>query len=86
MSSDRRQTRLIKPSRHAAREAWLQARETRRACAELVAKCSADLKAAKEALTHATSVEADNADEWENLLLEETPELRETVIDDPLRT
>ena len=76
MSTDRRQVRLVRPSRHAAREAWLQAREVRRKCAELVTKCAADLKAAKDALTHAQTVEADNADEWESLLLDENRRCR----------
>lgn len=89
MSTDPRQVRLVRPSRHAAREAWLQAREVRRKCAELVTKCAADLKAAKDALSHAQVVEADNADEWESLLLDEKPVLQDTaqVEDfDPLRT
>lgn len=79
MSSDRRQTKLIKPSRHAAREAWLQAREVARKCAEIVSNLSAQLKAAKEALSHAQEVERDNADEWESLLLDESPRLEDTA-------
>lgn len=91
MSSDRRQVRLIKPSKHNAREAWLQARELRRVCAATVARLAADLKAAKEALAHAQDVEHDNADEWESLLLEEKLPLAETASAqgedfDPLRT
>jgi hypothetical protein len=75
MSSDQRQVRLIKPSRHAAREAWLQAREVARMCAATVVRLTADLKAAKEALGHAREVEEDNAGEWESLLLDEKPPL-----------
>lgn len=75
MSVDLRQVRLVRPSKHAAREAWLSAREVRRRCAELVTKCAADLKAAKEALAHAQEVETDNADEWESFLLDEKPPL-----------
>jgi hypothetical protein len=88
MSSDKRQRRLIKPSRAAAREAWLNARELARQCGELVTKCTADLKAAKEALSQARDAEAANADEWESLLLDEVPALPGTggEIDDPLRS
>jgi hypothetical protein len=88
MSSDKRQRRLIKPSRAAAREAWLNARELLRQCGELVTKCTADLKAAKEALAQARDAEAANADEWESLLLDEVPALpgTEGEIDDPLRS
>jgi hypothetical protein len=91
MSSDRRQVRLIKPSKHAAREAWLQARELRRVCAATVERLALELKAAKEALAHARDVEADNADEWESLLLEEKLPLADTAREpegdfDPLRT
>lgn len=91
MSSDRRQGRLIRPSKHQAREAWLRAREVARMCQALVTKAAADLKAAKEALSSALAAEADNADEWEGMLLEEHPELADTrpaeeVDGDPLRT
>lgn len=90
MSSNPRQGRLIGPSKHAAREAWLQAREVRRRCADLVTKAAADLKAAKEAHSHALEVEEDNAGEWEALLLGEAPELKDTAQPegefDPLRT
>jgi hypothetical protein len=89
MSSSPRQIRLVKPSRHQAREAWLSAREVARTCRAMVAKLSADLKAAKEALAHAVEVEADNADEWESLLMDEQPTLTDRLPEgdfDPLRT
>lgn len=88
MSSDKRQRRLIKPSRAAAREAWLNAREVVRQCAELVSECTTRLKAAKEALALARDAETANADEWESLLLDEVPALPGTggEIDDPLRS
>jgi hypothetical protein len=88
MSSSQRQIRLVKPSRHQAREAWLSAREVTRACRLMVTKLKADLKAAAEALTHAIAVEEDNADEWESLLMDEQPKLTDTVPEDnfdPLR-
>jgi hypothetical protein len=79
MSSDKRQVRLIRPSKHQAREAWLTAREVRRACDVTVSRLIGDLKAAKDAQSHAREVEEDNAAEWESLLLDERPELADTM-------
>lgn len=90
MSSEARQRPLIRPSKHQAREAWLRAREVARLCDAAVTKAAADLKAAKEALAAARATEADNADEWEGLLLDEAPPLDDTRKPegevDPLRT